>query len=192
MPIIDIIIAVAIILSVIIGFIRGFVKEALSIATLLFAIWAALYFGPVVGKVSDSWLQGAELQTWFGRILVFVVLVAIGGIIEWAVSKAIKMSPLGGIDRFAGSLFGLLRGLLLTAVFVLVGRFTGFENDAWWEDSTLIPHFEVLADWIDEMAPAGYDLIVPDEPADSMPIDLPGLGTTAALGPATRSEPCAA
>lgn len=192
MPIIDIIIAVAIILSVIIGFIRGFVKEALSIATLLFAIWAALYFGPAAGKVSDSWLQGAELQTWFGRILVFVVLVAIGGLIEWAVSKAVKMSPLGGIDRFAGSLFGLLRGLLLTALFVLAGGFMGFANDGWWEDSTLIPHFQVLADWIEEMAPAGYDLIVPDEPAESMPIDLPGLGAAAATGPATRREPCAA
>ena len=130
MPIIDIIIAVAIILSVIIGFIRGFVKEA-------------LYFGPVVGELSESWLQGAELQTWFGRILVFVVLVAVGGLIEWAVSKAIKMSPLGGIDRFAGSLFGLLRGLLLTALFVLAGGFLGFDNDAWWEGSALIPHFEV-------------------------------------------------
>lgn len=192
MPIIDIIIAVAIILSVVIGFVRGFVKEALSIATLLFAIWAALYFGPVVGKLSDSWLQGAELQTWFGRILVFVVLVAMGGLIEWAVSKAVKMSPLSGIDRFAGSLFGLLRGLLLTALFVLAGGFTGFDNDGWWEDSALIPHFQVLADWIEEMAPAGYDLIVPDEPAESMPIDLPGLGVVACLGLATRSEPCAA
>ena len=192
MPIIDIIIAVAIVLSVVVGFIRGFVKEALSLATLLFAIWASLYFGPVVGKLSDSWLQGAELQTWFGRILVFVVLVSIGGLIEWAVSKAIKMSPLGGVDRFAGSLFGLLRGLLLTALFVLFGGFMGFDNDGWWDDSALIPHFEVLAAWIEEMAPAGYDLIVPDEPADSLPIDLPGLSSAAAPGLPIRSEPCAA
>lgn len=187
MPIIDIIIAVAIAISVIIGFIRGFVKEALSIATLLFAIWAALYFGPPVGTVSDSWLQGRELQTWFGRILVFVVVLAVGGLVEWGVSKAIRMSPLGGVDRFAGSLFGLLRGLLLTAVFVLGGRFAGFSNDGWWLDSTLIPHFEVLADWIEQMAPAGYDLIVPDKPADSVPIGLPGLGTIAGIAPVAGS-----
>jgi membrane protein required for colicin V production len=191
MPIIDIIIAVAVVLSVIVGFARGFVKEAFSIATLLLATWAALYFGPVVGKISDSWLQGVELQTWFGRILVFLVFVVAGGLIEWVVSKAVKMSPLGGVDRLAGSLFGLLRGLLLTAVFILAGQFMGFDNDDWWQESALIPQFQVLVEWIEEMAPAGYDLIVPDEPADSMPIDLPELGA-ANVRAQIRSEPCAA
>ena len=191
MPIIDIIIAVAVVLSVIVGFARGFVKEAFSIATLLLATWAALYFGPVVGKISDSWLQGEELQTWFGRILVFLVFVVAGGLIEWVVSKAVKMSPLGGVDRLAGSLFGLLRGLLLTAVFILAGQFMGFDNDDWWQESALIPQFQVLVEWIEEMAPAGYDLIVPDEPADSMPIDLPELGA-ANVRAQIRSEPCAA
>jgi membrane protein required for colicin V production len=191
MPIIDIIIAVAVVLSVIVGFARGFVKEALAIATLLFAIWAALYFGPAAGALSESWLQGQELQTWFGRVLVFFVVVVIGGLIQWFVSKAIKLSPLGGIDRLAGSLFGLLRGLLLAAIFILAGEFMGFDNEDWWQESALIPQLEVLADWIEEMAPAGYDLIVPDEPADSMPIDLPDLGE--ADVPATKwSEPCVA
>ncbi len=191
MPIIDIIIAVAIVLSVIVGFARGFVKEALAIATLLFAIWAALYFGPAVGRVSDSWLQGQELQTWFGRILVFFVVIVVGGLIQWTVSKAVKLSPLGGIDRFAGSLFGLLRGLLLAAIFILFGEFMGFADEDWWRESALIPQLQALADWIEEMAPAGYDLIVPDEPADSIPIDLPELGATN-VHAMIRSKPCVA
>ncbi len=190
MPIIDIIIGVAIALSVVVGFIRGFVKEALSIASLLFAIWASLYFGPSVGTVSDSWLQGPELQTWFGRILVFVVLISIGGLVEWAVSKAVKMTVLGGADRFAGALFGLLRGILLTAVGVMGGQFAGFDNDRWWESSALIPHFAVVAEWIEQMAPKGYDLIIPDEPAKELPIDLPGMSSRAIAGTGTRA--CAA
>ncbi len=72
-------------------------------------------------------------------------------------------------------MFGLLRGLLLVALGVLGGQFAGFDNDRWWRSSTLIPHFAVLAEWIEEMAPAGYDLLVPDEPADSLPIALPGV-----------------
>ena len=74
MPIIDIVIAVAIAISVVVGIIRGFVKEAISIAALLIAIWAALFFGPRVGDISDSWLSSEELQMWFGRILVFAVI----------------------------------------------------------------------------------------------------------------------
>ena len=81
MPIIDILIAIAVAISVVVGIIRGFVKEAISIAALLVAIWAALYFGPSVGTVSDTWLSSAELQKWFGRILVFAVILSIGGLL---------------------------------------------------------------------------------------------------------------
>ena len=80
MPIIDILIAVALAISIIVGFVRGFVKEAISIAALLFAIWAALYFGPAVGDVSQSWLKSDELQMWFGRVLVFAVILSVGGL----------------------------------------------------------------------------------------------------------------
>jgi membrane protein required for colicin V production len=173
MPIIDIIIAVALVVSIVIGFVRGFVKEAISIATLVVAIWAALYFGPVVGDLSKSWLSSSEMQVWFGRILVFAIVLSVGGLIGWGVSKLVRLSVLSSLDRFLGSVFGALRGLLLAALFVLAGQFAGFDNDEWWIQSRLLPHFEVVADWIKEMAPKGYELIIPDEIADELPVDLP-------------------
>jgi membrane protein required for colicin V production len=173
MPIIDIIIAVALAASIIIGFVRGFVKEAFSIATLVIAIWAALYFGPVVGDVSRSWLSSPEMQVWFGRVLVFAIVLSVGGLIGWSVSKLIRLSVLSGVDRLLGTVFGALRGILLAALFVLTGQFAGFDNDDWWQKSRLLPHFEVVADWISVMAPKGYDLIIPDEVADKLPVDLP-------------------
>ena len=173
MPIIVIIIAVALVVSIVIGFVRGFVKEAISIATLVVAIWAALYFGPVVGDLSKSWLSSSEMQVWFGRILVFAIVLSVGGLIGWGVSKLVRLSVLSSLDRFLGSVFGALRGLLLAALFVLAGQFAGFDNDEWWIKSRLLPHFEVVADWIKEMAPKGYELIIPDEVADELPVDLP-------------------
>ena len=173
MPIIDIIIAVALTASIIVGFVRGFVKESISIATLVIAIWAALYFGPAVGEVSQSWLNSVELQTWFGRILVFAIILSVGGLLGWGISKLVRLSVLSGLDRFMGSLFGMLRGVLLVALLVIGGQFSGFENDDWWLQSRLLPHFEVVADWIKVMAPVGYELIVPDEVADELPVDLP-------------------
>ncbi len=163
MPIIDILIAVAIIVSMIVGIIRGFVKEAISMAALLIAIWASLYFGPRVGDVSDSWLSSEDLQAWFGRILVFAVILSIGGLLGWGISKLVRLSVLSGMDRLAGTVFGAFRGVLLAAVFVLGGQFAGFDNDDWWQRSILIPRLEVVADWIKVMAPQGYELIMPDE-----------------------------
>ncbi len=173
MPIIDILIAVAVLISVVIGIVRGFVKEAISIAALLLAIWAALYFGPAVGDLSESWLSSEELQTWFGRILVFALVLSIGGLLGWAISKMVRLSVLSGIDRLLGALFGAARGALLLAVFVIAGQFAGFDNDGWWLESRLIPPFEVVADWIKEMAPQGYELLIPDDTAESLPVDVP-------------------
>lgn len=161
MPIIDILIAVAIVISVIVGIIRGFVKEAISIAALLVAIWAALNFGPGVGQISDSWISSADIQAWFGRILVFAVILSIGGLLSWGIGKLVRISVLSGMDRLAGSIFGAGRGVLLVALFVLGGQFAGFDNDDWWQRSILIPHIEVVADWIKVMAPQGYEILVP-------------------------------
>ncbi len=173
MPVIDIIIAVALVASIIVGFVRGFMKEAISIATLVIAIWAALYFGPAVGDVSQGWLSSAELQVWFGRILVFAIVLSVGGLLGWGISKLVRLSVLSGIDRLLGSLFGVLRGILMVALFVIGGQFAGFSNDSWWLQSRLLPHFEVVADWIKVMAPVGYELIVPDAVADELPVELP-------------------
>lgn len=175
MALIDIAIAIAIVLSIVVGLFRGFVKEAISIASLLFAIWAAMYFGPSVGAVSESWLSSTGLQIWFGRVLVFAVILSIGGLLGWGVSKLVRLSLLSGIDRFLGSLFGFTRGVLLTAVFVLGGEFAEFNDDDWWRNSALIPHFEVVADWIRVMAPQGLDMLTPDETAESLEILTPDV-----------------
>lgn len=163
MPIIDIVIAVAIAISVIVGTIRGFVKEAISTAALLVAIWAALFFGPGVGEISESWIASNDLQMWFGRILVFAVILSIGGLLGWGISKLVRLSVLSGMDRLAGAVFGAGRGILLAAVFIIGGEFAGFNNDGWWNDSILIPHLEEVAEWIKVMAPQGYEILVPEQ-----------------------------
>jgi membrane protein required for colicin V production len=173
MPIIDILIAVALVISVGVGIWRGLIKEAISIAALLFAIWAALYFGPSVGDVSQSWISSEELQMWFGRVLVFTVILSIGGLLGWGLSKLVRLSVLSGMDRMLGGLFGVVRGVLLISIFIIGGQFAGFDNDKWWEDSRLIPHLQVVADWIKVMAPVGLEIITPDEAAESLPVDIP-------------------
>lgn len=163
MPIIDIVIVIAVLISVIIGIARGFVKEAISITALLVAIWAALYFGPAVGEISESWIASRDLQMWFGRILVFAVILSIGGLVGWGVSKLVRLSILSGMDRLAGAVFGAARGVLIAALLVLIGDFAGFSNDAWWKNSIFIPHLEGVAEWITVMAPQGYEVLVPQE-----------------------------
>ena len=113
MAIIDILIAIAIVISIILGYVRGIIKEGLSVAALVIAIWAALYFGPAVGDLADSWLESEGMQIWFGRILVFSIILSLGGLLSWGLSKIIRLSALSNLDRVAGCLFGAARAVLL-------------------------------------------------------------------------------
>ncbi len=159
MPIIDIVIAVAIVISIAVGLFRGFVKEAISIVTLLVAIWASLNFGASAGRLGEDWLGSDGLELWFGRALVFVAVLIVGGLLGWILSKAMRVSVLNGTDRALGGMFGFCRGVLLVGVFVIGGQFADFDNDGWWRESRLIPYGNTVADWIRVMAPKGVDML---------------------------------
>ena len=75
------------------------------------------------------------------------------------------------MDRLLGAVFGAGRGILLLAVFVIGGQFAGFDNDEWWLKSRLIPRVEVVAEWIEVMAPRGFELLMPDEAPVTIPVD---------------------
>ncbi|MEJ2128089.1 MAG: CvpA family protein [Woeseiaceae bacterium] len=162
MPILDILIVVAIAVSVIVGIVRGFVKEAISIAALLVAIWAALFFGPGIGEISDSWIASRDLRMWFGRILVFVVILSIGGLLGWGISKLVRLSVLSGMDRLAGGVFGAARGVLLIAVALIGAEFVGVSRAEQLERSNFVPFFEPVVEWILVMAPQGYEILIPE------------------------------
>ncbi|MEX1266226.1 MAG: CvpA family protein [Woeseia sp.] len=161
MPIADIVIAVAVAISVIVGFARGFVKEAMSVASLLIAIWAAFNFGSHAATLSENFLSSSGMQIWFGRILVFVVVLSLGGLLGWGIAKLVRLSVLSGMDRTLGTVFGFARGVVLVAVFIIGGQYASFDQDNWWRDSRFIPQIAVVSDWLRVMAPKGMEMLQP-------------------------------
>ncbi len=173
MTIVDFVIIVAVLASIVVGAIRGIVREAIAIAALLVAIWAALRLGPYAGGWLGGSMGSSELELWAGRFLVFIIILAIGGLIGWGVSKIVRMAGLSGTDRSLGAVFGLLRAVVLIGLFVLLGRYAAFDAETWWLESELIPYAETVADWIDVMAPKGLEILQPDEMIDDFQFGVP-------------------
>lgn len=94
MEIVDIVIIVAALASMVLGWFRGIVREAISIATLVIAIWAAMRLGPTAGGWLGGTVDSTELQLWSGRFLIFVIVLVAGTIGGWAISKLVHLSGL--------------------------------------------------------------------------------------------------
>jgi len=59
----------------------------------------------------------------------------------------VRATGLTGTDRLLGAVFGAARGALLMVVAVALLKNTALVNDAWWNQSDLIPHFMMLEEW---------------------------------------------
>ena len=72
----------------------------------------------------------------------FGVVLVIGWIVGLALSSAVRASGLAPADRALGSVFGLVRGLIIVLVVVLLAGLTPLPREPFWRDAALSGPFE--------------------------------------------------
>ncbi len=138
------IIAIAII-SAGTGLIRGFVKEVLSLVSWGIAIWVAYTFHAQVAALLVEYIATPSIRKFAAFLGLFVVTLIIGALINHFISKLVQKTGLSGTDRTLGFVFGLLRAVAIVILLILLGRATVMPADPWWQNSTLLGHFEPYA-----------------------------------------------
>lgn len=119
-------------LSLLLGMRRGIVHEVLSLVGWV----AAFYVSQMYAPLAAAWLpmEGSSqmLRYAAGFVVVFIAVLVATVLVSWLVKKLVSAVGLGPLDRLLGSLFGLLRGVvILLAVTVLVGMTPMRETEAW-------------------------------------------------------------
>ena len=119
-------------LSMLIGMWRGIVQEVLSLVGWV----AAFYVSQMYAPVAAAWLpmEGSSqmLRYAAGFVVVFIAVLVATVLVSWVVKKLVSAVGLGPLDRLLGSLFGLMRGVvILLAVTVFVGMTPMRETDGW-------------------------------------------------------------
>ncbi|MBP8236916.1 MAG: CvpA family protein, partial [Pseudomonas sp.] len=79
--------------------------------------------------------------------ILFVVTLLVGALVNYLIGELIRVTGLSGTDRFLGMVFGAARGGLLVVVLVGLISLAPVQQDSWWQESALLPHFLMVADW---------------------------------------------
>lgn len=144
-----------------VGFLRGFVREAIALLSWLVGLWLAWHFAYLVTPMLGGALAQPGVREWVARaVVLFLVLLAgagIGAIVSHYMQRA---TGLAIMDRSLGTVFGLLRGVVVVGLLVIGGRAVNLDLEPWWDKTKSMPVAEAVADWLQRYAePAAEKLI---------------------------------
>ena len=126
-------------LSTLLAFVRGVVRELIAVVAWVLGFVGAIAFTPVLGAMLPAipGYPGVPYLVAFALIVIGALL--LGALIAWPLTKAVRAAGLGFVDRFLGSIFGLVRGAALMLAFVIVAGLTPLPRADWWQRAALVP-----------------------------------------------------
>jgi membrane protein required for colicin V production len=136
-----------VVISSLISLSRGFVKEALSLLNWIVAGVVAWMFGGALAEHLTGYIETPSARVIAACAILFVVTLLVGALISYLIGELIRVTGLSGTDRFLGMVFGAARGALLVVVLVGLLSLAPVQEDLWWQQSSLLPHFLLVADW---------------------------------------------
>lgn len=150
---IDFVFIALIAVSGLISLYRGFVREIFSVITWVAAIWVGIRFAGDAAAYLPAALSDETLRLGVAFAVLFILVLIVGGISGIVATRLVRGTGLTGTDRSLGVVFGLLRGVLIVAVLVFVASLTLVPEEAWWQESRLVPEFERIVDWVLNLLP---------------------------------------
>ena len=135
-------------ISSLISVARGFVKEAFSLAVWVLAFFVAVAFHERLAALMADSVASVSLRYIFSYIVLFIATLLLGSMVKHLLGQLVKATGLSGTDRLLGMAFGLSRGLIIVmALLILLPMAIPVNQDRWWLQSQLIPHFMLMEQW---------------------------------------------
>ena len=117
------------------GLWRGFVFELMALLGWVVAYVVARGYAPEVAPQLPVGSAGSALNTAAAFALVFFAALFAWGLLARLLRMLLRATPLGGVDRLGGAVFGLLRGMIVLLVLCTVVAMTPAANSKDWQAS---------------------------------------------------------
>lgn len=147
----DLIIVVTLVLFTLNGIRNGFIGEVAGICSLIGGFWAARAWNAQVAPFLD-FISDPSLRSIAACALIFVVVALAIGLLARGLRKLVSFSFVAWVDRLAGALLGLAKGLLIWAlIFIVLEKL--FRDAPFLRDSRALPYFTAIIDQIKQWLP---------------------------------------
>jgi membrane protein required for colicin V production len=117
--ILDIVVVAIILISGVLALARGFVREVLSVGAWVGAALATLYLFEFAQPVARTYIKSELIADVAAGVAMFVVALIALSLLSHAISRRIRESALGPLDRSLGLVFVLVRGAAVVALIYL-------------------------------------------------------------------------
>ena len=116
----DLLLIGIIILSGTVALFRGFIQEALSLLLWIFAFMVSMSLNEYLDPYISAYIANPELRRIASLLLIFVMIIFVGGFVIKILKNLIHWSGMGGLDRVLGALFGCARGVILIITIYII------------------------------------------------------------------------
>lgn len=156
----DLLILSVLAISMLLGLVRGFVREAIALLAWLGGLWLAWRYAPLLEPSLGGAVGEPPISTWTARALIVLTVLLLGWFLAALLSHILRHSGLSVlVDRVLGAIFGVLRGAVVVAAFVLLGQFVELTQVEWWRESRMLPYMSEFAGWIQTFAETGMKML---------------------------------
>ncbi len=127
------------------GIVNGLIKEIFGLLGVIGGVLLASRYAQTAGNLINDRIykiNNEELIIFAGFLSVLIVFWILCLLIGFVLSKLIKMSGLGFLDRLGGFLFGCAKVFLIFAILIFcIGRFSYFEQqlEKYTQGSVVLP-----------------------------------------------------
>lgn len=153
----DLVVVAVLAISGLLAFARGFIRETLSIGAWVGAAAATIYGFPLAKPIASNYIPNELLANVVTGVVIFVVTLGVLAALSHMLSRNVRDSALGAVDRSLGLLFGLVRGAVLICVAWLLFAFLTSPEDRpdWITEARTLPLVTAGAEVLASLLPDG-------------------------------------
>lgn len=168
MTMFDIAVIAVLAVSGVLAFARGFVHEVLSIVGWIGAIFATMYATPLLKPFMMQVIEDEFFAALALGAIIFISTLVILSMLTKAISRRVKDSALGALDRALGLLFGLVRGAIIIclAYIALEWVIPADEQGPWVREAKSIQMVEIGSGMLKALAPKDDEAETDDKQKD--------------------------